>query len=130
MNPVTWFEMPYEDRERMTRFYEAAFKWEMINMGTPMGNYVIAHTTETDADGMSARPGAINGGFFPKQADKPAQYPSVVVAVENIEAAMESVTKAGGKVLGEPVDIPGTGRYVAFTDTEGNRASLLQPTKK
>ncbi len=27
----------------------------------------------------------------------------------------------------EPMEIPGVGRYVAFRDTEGNRASLLQP---
>jgi hypothetical protein len=30
-------------------------------------------------------------------------------------------------VLGEPMEIPGVGRYVSFTDTEGNRVSLLQP---
>jgi len=40
---------------------------------------------------------------------------------------MSKVTAAGGKVLGEPMDIPGVGRYVAFFDTEGNRVSMLQP---
>jgi predicted enzyme related to lactoylglutathione lyase len=35
--------------------------------------------------------------------------------------------EAGGKVLGEPMDIPGVGRYVSFFDTEGNRVSMLQP---
>jgi len=30
-------------------------------------------------------------------------------------------------VLGEPMDIPGVGRYVSFTDTEGNRVSMLKP---
>ena len=30
--------------------------------------------------------------------------------------------------LFEPVEIPGIGRYVSFTDTEGNRVSLLQPS--
>jgi hypothetical protein len=40
---------------------------------------------------------------------------------------MDSVTRAGGMVLGEPMDIPGVGAYVSFTDTEGNRVSLLQP---
>ena len=32
--------------------------------------------------------------------------------------------------LGEPADIPGVGRYVAFTDTEGNRVSMLQPVPR
>jgi hypothetical protein len=30
-------------------------------------------------------------------------------------------------VLGTPMDIPGTGHYVSFADTEGNHVSLLQP---
>jgi predicted enzyme related to lactoylglutathione lyase len=40
---------------------------------------------------------------------------------------MKDVTDAGGKVLGEPMEIPGIGQYVSFFDTEGNRASMLQP---
>jgi predicted enzyme related to lactoylglutathione lyase len=40
---------------------------------------------------------------------------------------MKSVRNAGGNVLGEPMDIPGVGKYVSFTDTEGNRVSMLQP---
>ena len=34
---------------------------------------------------------------------------------------------AGGKVLGDPMDIPGIGKYVSFLDTEGNRVSMLKP---
>ena len=40
---------------------------------------------------------------------------------------MRLVTEAGGKVLGEPMTIPGVGQYVSFFDTEGNRMSILQP---
>jgi predicted enzyme related to lactoylglutathione lyase len=52
----------------------------------------------------------------------------VVIAVEDIKEHMQSVQEAGGKVLGEPMDIPGVGSYVAFIDTEGNRVSMLQPS--
>jgi predicted enzyme related to lactoylglutathione lyase len=38
------------------------------------------------------------------------------------------VKEAGGKVLGEPMDIPGVGLYAGFLDTEGNRVSVLQPS--
>jgi hypothetical protein len=51
----------------------------------------------------------------------------VVIGVEDMAAAMARVLRAGGSVLGEPMRIPGIGDYVAFTDTEGNRVSLLQP---
>ena len=129
MNPVVHFEMPYNDRTRMAKFYQDAFGWQTQMFGEEMGNYVLATTTETDASGPK-KPGAINGGFFPKRPDWPAQHPSVVIAVDDIQAAMGQVAKAGGEVLGEPMEIPGVGQYVAFFDTEGNRASMLQPAPR
>ncbi len=127
MNPVVHFEMPYEDRERTMKFYKRAFGWSMKALGEAMGNYVTASTAETDKNNMVKMRGAINGGFFPRKPDWPAQYPSVVIAVDDIQKAMKKVAAAGGKVLGRPDEIPGIGLYVSFTDTEGNRVSLLQP---
>jgi predicted enzyme related to lactoylglutathione lyase len=49
-----------------------------------------------------------------------------VIGVEDIQAAMKLVGLAGGKVLGEPMVIPGIGRYVSFMETEGNRVSMLE----
>jgi uncharacterized protein len=49
--------------------------------------------------------------------------------VDDIESAMRRVENEGGKVLGEPMQIPGVGRYVSFFDTEGNRVSMLQPDR-
>jgi predicted enzyme related to lactoylglutathione lyase len=129
MNPVVHFELPFDDRERICRFYAAAFGWQLEKLGQDMGNYVLATTALADAKpGEPA--GAINGGFFPRKPDWPAQYPSVVIGVQAIAAAMAAVGAAGGEVLGEPMDIPGIGRYVAFTDTEGNRLSMLEPVSR
>lgn len=83
MNPVVHVEMPYNDQTRMSRFYEQAFGWQTQPLGAEMGDYVVATTTET-AEGRPRNPGAINGGFFPKKPDWPAQHPSVVIAVEDI----------------------------------------------
>ncbi len=130
MNPVVHFEMPYENSERLVKFYTEAFGWRMQKLGKDMGDYVVAATTETDENNMVMRPGAINGGFFPKKPDWPAQYPSVVIAVADIKQSMKEVIDAGGKVLGEPIEIPGIGQYVSFMDTEGNRVSILQPFMK
>lgn len=60
MDPVVHFEIPYENQERIAKFYEEAFGWRMQR-------------------------------------------------------------------LGEPMEIPGIGRYVSFLDTERNRSSMLQP---
>ncbi len=127
MNPVVHFEMPAEDRKRMADFYTKVFGWKTQQLGEDMGNYVLATTTDSDENGMPKNLGTINGGFFQKTDDKPAQYPSVVIAVENIRQHMMNVEKSGGKVLGEPMDIPGVGLYVSFFDTEGNRVGMIQP---
>ena len=50
-----------------------------------------------------------------------------MIAVADIRASMARVEAAGGRVLGEPMAIPGTGDYVSIFDTEGNRISILQP---
>ncbi len=125
MDPVVHFEMPAEDRKRMAGFYEKAFGWETKQMGDDMGNYVLATTTESDEVGPKMR-GAINGGFYQKTADV-AQNTTVVIAVENLAASMEKVVKEGGKLAGEPMDIPGVGKFISFFDTEGNRAGMIQP---
>ncbi len=127
MNPVVHFEMPAEDRTRMAKFYTKAFGWQTQMLGPEMNEYVLVTTTEPGDDGRPKNPGAINGGFYKKSADMPAQYPSVVIAVGDIKEAMKKVTEAGGKVLGEPMEIPGYGLYISFFDTEGNRVSMMQP---
>ena len=129
MNPVVHFEMPSQDKNRMAAFYAKTFGWKTQMLGPDMDDYVLVTTTETDQKGSPTKPGRINGGFYKKSADKPAQYPSVVVSVEDIKEAMKKVIAAGGKVLGEPVEIPGYGLYVSFYDTEGNRVSMMQPNE-
>lgn len=131
MNPVVHFEMPYEDRNRMAVFYGKAFGWEPQMLGEEMGNYVVVRTTEIDeGTHFPMEPGRINGGFYERTDG--LQYPSVVIAVDDIRESIDKVKGAGGTVLGgrhpgEPDEIPGVGLYASFIDTEGNRASMLQP---
>jgi predicted enzyme related to lactoylglutathione lyase len=125
MNPVVHFEIPYENAERAAAFYRAAFGWQTQHYGSDMGNYVVVTTATADARPDAPR-GAINGGLYQKKAGFPAQYPSIVIGVKDLEQSMRAVREAGGEVLGDPVEIPGIGRYVSFFDTERNRSSLLQ----
>jgi uncharacterized protein len=126
MDSVVHFEMPYDNRDRMAKFYQSVFGWQTQMLGGDMGNYVVVTTTPTGDQGPT-KPGAINGGFYEKTPDKPMQYPSVVIAVDDVAQSAKKVAAAGGKALGEPMDIPGVGRYVSFMDSEGNRVSMLQP---
>jgi predicted enzyme related to lactoylglutathione lyase len=123
--PVIHFEMPYDDAVRANAFYTRAFGWETQQFGDDMGNYITLGTSPS-ADGRPTEPGNINGGIYPRLADRPTPGPCVGCA--DINAAIERVKSAGGTVHGDPVEIPGVGTYVAFSDTEGNDLSLLQPT--
>ena len=127
MNPVFWFEMPAEDQKRMSAFYAKAFGWETKQLGPDMGNYTVVTTTETDAKGMPKKPMAINGGFYKKTDDKNTQHPSLVIRVDDIKKHVKKVEAAGGRILGDIMEIPGNGSYVSFIDTEGNRVSMMQP---
>lgn len=137
MNPVVHFEMGYVDRERAKAFYHNTFGWHMNQLGADMGNYVIAHTTDTDKNGMVQTPGAINGGFYQKTDDPSSHAPSIVISVPNINAAMQAVQDNGGTIMGgmnekgervmDPQMIPGVGLWISAQDTEQNRFSLLQP---
>jgi uncharacterized protein len=127
MNPVTHFEMAGEDMERMKKFYESAFNWKTSQMGAEMGNYIVVNTDETDEQGMLKKTNRINGGFYKKMADPQMNAPSVVVAVEKLESAIEKIKSAGGTVLTEIMPIPNVGRYVSIRDTEGNRVGVLEP---
>lgn len=130
-NPVVHFEMPAKDRKRVSDFYTNVFDWKMNQLGEEMGNYIVAHTAETDENNMVKTPGTINGGFW--QTDEENVPPHVVISVDDIQEAAKKVTEAGGKVLGgqkgdgTPDDIPGIGLYSSFIDTEGNRVGMLQP---
>ena len=105
MDPVVHFEMPYDDRKRMAKSYRSAFGWKMQMLGEEMGNYVTAATTETGEKGPK-KPGRINGGFYPRKPDWPAQYPSVVIAVDDVKKAMKKVKAAGVKYWGSPWKFP------------------------
>jgi uncharacterized protein len=127
MDPVVHFELPAEDRKRMSEFYSEAFGWETKQLGKEHGEYVVVSTSESDKNGLPKKPGRINGGFYTKKDDWPAQYPSVVIGVDDINESMKKIKDAGGEILGEPMEIPGYGMYVSFFDTEGNRISIMEP---
>ncbi len=133
MDSVVHFNMPVEDRKRVSDFYSKVFGWTMKQYGPEMGNYILAWTAETDEQGMIKKPGAINGGFFEKsERDKVTK---LTIAVDDIEAAMKKVVEAGGTIIGgtKPGQVevsPGLGKFIDIRDSEGNIVNLMQPERK
>src|SRR3990172_8562431 len=116
MNPVVHFEMPAVNKKRVKKFYETAFGWKMDQLGPEMGHYLLATTSPLDKNRMHKEKGAINGGFF--QKPKEGKVPHLVISVDNLTKHMGIVKKAGGKIKGKPMDIPGIGKFVMIKDSE------------
>ena len=74
----------------MAAFYTEAFGWRTEMLGPEMGDYVLVTTTDSGENGPRS-PGAINGGFYPKNPEWPAQYPSVVIAVDDIQESIREL---------------------------------------
>jgi predicted enzyme related to lactoylglutathione lyase len=124
-NPVIHFELPADDTERVRKFYESAFGWQTKPLGPEAGDFVLAFTIETDeATRMPKKRGAINGGFYKKA--KSDEHVRLTILVDDIREAMKKIEAAGGKVLGEPFELPGVGLFVSFIDTEGNLGTINQ----
>ena len=52
MNPVVHFEMPAEDKKRVAEFYTKVFGWKMNQLGSDMGDYLLANTSPMDENNM------------------------------------------------------------------------------
>ena len=85
-----------------------------------MGNHVLATTTNSDENDETRKPGAITEVSFRKLMIYRHNIPRWLSQSRMLGAHVECIN-VRGKVLGEPVDIPGVGSYVSFFDTEGNR---------
>jgi predicted enzyme related to lactoylglutathione lyase len=121
---VTHFEIPVDDMARAQAFYRDAFGWQISDL--PDMDYTLVRTTPTGDDGVPAEPGAINGGMVPR--GEPFLHPIVTISVEDVDSALASIERLGGKtVVGRtPVGAMGFAAYAK--DTEGNVIGLWEST--
>jgi predicted enzyme related to lactoylglutathione lyase len=111
MNPITYFEVAGPDAKSLADFYAAVFGWEPTP--GPFPNYYS----------LQAAGGAgLAGGF--RQDDRPEHV--FYVKVPDLAAALESVVRAGGRVLIPPTDVPGVVHFALFEDPAGNRTGIMQ----
>lgn len=120
--PVVHFEIPAADLDRAREFYRAAFEWDLTPM--PEVDYTIVSTTPADETGRPKDPGAINGGMFTRDADRP--NPIVTIGVDDVDEALAAVERLGGAVVLPKTEVMGMGFAAYFRDTEGNVLGLWQ----
>lgn len=120
-NVISWFEIPSNDLDRASKFYETIFQTQLIPMDLPE----IKMRMFPLQDMMTGVGGAIVhsiGSHKPSASDGPLIYlngnPDVQIILDRIEAA-------GGKVVVPKTEItPEYGFMAVFIDPEGNRIGL------
>jgi predicted enzyme related to lactoylglutathione lyase len=112
------FELTAENPERAKEFYSKVFGWSFQKWGDDKEPYWL---TTTGPDG---EPG-INGGVMKRQE---GMHPGTTntMGVESVDAAVETITAAGGTIIMPKMAIPSMGWVAYALDTEGNPFGVFQ----
>jgi predicted enzyme related to lactoylglutathione lyase len=107
-----WYELLTSDDRAAEAFYRHAIGWDAQDAGMPGMRYTLLKVGDTAVAGMMTMPAeaCVDGA-------KPGWLAHVAVA--DVDAKAAQVTKLGGKVLKEPTDIPGIGRFACVADPQG-----------
>jgi uncharacterized protein len=124
MDKVVHFEIPYDNKDRASKFYSEIFGWRLLDI--PEMDYTMIYAARTDKNNMVDEKGAINGGMFLR--DDIAKQPLVVIGVQSIDETIKKVISAGGKVVYPKQPIP-NGSYARVADCEGNVIGLADELK-
>ena len=124
MDKVVHFEIPFDNKNRASKFYSNIFGWKLMDV--PEMEYTMVYAAETDENNMVAEKGVINGGMFPRS--KEAKTPVVVIGVQSVEETIKKVLAAGGKLITPKQSIP-NGSYARVSDSEGNIIGLADSNK-
>lgn len=122
---VVHFEVPADDVGRAQKFYQDAFGWKMQPM--PEMSYTMVSTTETNDMGMPTAAGAINGGMAARGG--PITAPVITILVDDIDDALATVERLGGKTAAGRQAVGEMGFTGYFVDTEGNTVGLWQSAR-
>jgi uncharacterized protein len=120
-NALDWFEIPARDIDRAQRFYETLLGTTMRR--EPMGDKTLALFAydEGGAGGcLMVGPGT----------PEPSGLGTMVYlnAAPSLDAVLDRVTRAGGRIATPKVQLPGDmGAFAHVIDTEGNRVGLHAP---
>lgn len=121
-NPVNWFEIYVSDMQRAKKFYTTVFQCELTDV--PMDNerhpemeYVIFPSDEKESGAA--------GALVRMAAAQPGVGGTLVYfSTDEINAELNRVQGAGGKILRPKLEVPGSGFIALIQDTEGNMIGL------
>lgn len=121
-NVLTWFEIPVTDIDRAKKFYETILDIEMVKR-TDGNDEAVFFPFNPDI--VQATSGRVTGVLSKSERNSPSGNGTLVYinASPNIQAVLDKVEKAGGKIVAPKFLIP-AGFIAIIIDTEGNKVGL------
>ncbi|MBL0912737.1 MAG: VOC family protein [Bacteroidia bacterium] len=120
-NALNWFEIPVTDTPRAKKFYETILD---IRMETTemMGMEITFFPFDTEGTSGKVSGALVKNDLMRPSMDGPVIY---LNANPDIQAVIDRIEGAGGKVLMPRTEIGDNMGYMAFfVDSEGNRMAL------
>jgi len=111
--PIMHFEIASPNLERASEFYRELFDWEVG--AEQMDGYRLVRTAE----------GSIGGGLL-RTPEGVFPYVTIYVGVEDLNATLVKAEELGGKVIVEPMPIPGVGTFAMFQDPDAAMIGLFE----
>jgi hypothetical protein len=113
---ITHIEFPADDVERAKRFYTAVVGWQYQEMEGFPDYYMFQNGPES-------------GGAIGKRSESVSDTVRIYVNVDSLEEAVKAAEANGGRVVAQPQEVPGQGRFAAVLDPEGNEVGLWEPAQ-
>lgn len=113
-----WFELSTSDLDAAARFYQALFGWQIGSSEMPGMDYRLARSGEDMVAGLmdlSACPDGTPPNWL------------IYFDGDSADDTARATASAGGRVLREPADVPGVGRFAVLADPQGAVFGVLQP---
>ncbi len=116
-----WVDLATSDIDGAKAFYGSVFGWEAEDMPTDDqgSNYTLYKKNGKTVAGMGTLPDELAAAGVPPMW-------STYIAVDDVDAAIAKVQAAGGGVMMEVMDVPGSGRMAFVTDPTGASVGLWQ----
>lgn len=115
-NPC-WYELGTSNLDAAGAFYSRILGWNIADSGMEGFDYRLARMGDSMVAGMMSLEG---------QDSAPPNW-LIYFATDDCDRMAKDIAASGGKVVREPADIPGTGRYAIVTDPQGAYFGILQP---
>jgi predicted enzyme related to lactoylglutathione lyase len=120
LGEITWFDLTVENAEEIRDFYSSVVGWKSdpvdmggyndFNMNKPGDNQTVTGICHA------------KGG----NATLPAQW-LIYITVSDVNESAENCTSLGGKIISEPKEMQGYGKYCVIQDPAGAVCALFEP---